>query len=178
MKSTSVKGTPCNFHGPAGGSIQATGNGFNPSLRPAGYAGRAGTVKDQFEGDQRGPDQVRAQSGLPPLGTPFQSQQGNPDETLITRSSGRYGVSPTAGIDLNDSNANGNGVAFDHISEARDYTPWNQPAMDSPVPDGKQMPQPDSADQLNALRNGQGKDFGAREQIPDQLLKVGGVMSR
>ena len=36
----------------------------------------------------------------------------------------------------------------------------------------------DTAGQLNALRNGQGEEFGAREQIPDQLLKVGGVMSR
>ena len=177
MKSTTVRGTPVNHYGPSAGGNTPGGEGFNPKAKPAGYAGRAGTVMDQFEGDQRGADQVRVQSGLPPLGTPYQSQQGNPDETLHTRSSGRYGVSTVNGADLNDAKF-GNGVVFDGISEAKDYTPWNQPAMDSPVPDGKQMPQPDSADQLNALRNGQGKEFGAREQIPDQLLTVGGVMSR
>ena len=172
MKPTTVRGTPVTFVGPKGAGV-SKGEGFAAKLVPDGYRRGAGTVPDQFEGDQ-------SQKIDPASGTAFRSQAGNPDKTLRVASSGRYGVSPGAGgVDMNDYRANGDGTILDGISEARDYTPWNAPAMDSPVPKGAQMPTPDGADRLNAIRNGVGDQYGDTDQIPDQLGRSpGGVMGR
>ncbi len=166
-KSKGIVGTPVNFIGPAGAAL-GNAEGRTPGV-PAGYSG---TVNRQFEGDQ-------SQQLNPRSGTPLQDRDSNPDQYMRIASSGRYGVSPGAGgVDMNNPNSNGNGVAFDKINRAKDYTPYNAPAMDSPVRDGKQMPLPDASIKTNAIRNGVGESFAANEATPDQLVKVGGVMSR
>jgi hypothetical protein len=165
MKQSSIRGTPIN---------RISDSGFRSGGKPAGYSG---TVNKQFEGDQSG----NRQEGIS-TGTPYESRHGNPGDARRTRSQGPYGEIDSNGQgNVNSPTSNGNGVLLDGISENRDYTPWGRDGadvMDSPVPAGKQMPQPDSANALNALRNGEGAYWGAREQIDDQLLRINGVMSR
>jgi hypothetical protein len=172
-KGTVVRGTPINSYGPNGGGVSAN-NGFNPQL-PMLNQVMDGTVNPQFRGDQTHKIDPRS-------GTPATHQTGNVDQASTLRFSGKYGVSPIAGgVDSNNPSSNGNGTILDHVSEARDYTPWlpiGQGVMDSPVALGAQMPAEDGSNQLNALRNGTGKTYSEKQQIPDELVKVGGVMSR
>ena len=167
-RSKGVHGTPVNFVGPAGAFVGSR-EGFTPGVA-SGLDGT--TTLRQYKGDQ-------SQQLNPRSGTPLQDRAGNPDEFMRTASSGRYGVSPGAGgVEMNSAVANGNGVLFDGVSEIRDYLPRPTAALDSPVPDGKQMPNTNSSDTLNALRNGSGKDYSGSKEIPDQIVSVGGVMSR
>lgn len=112
-------------------------------------------------------------------GTPLNSVKGNPDNAMRQVSNGKYGMvdTPAAGNQADHTN-NGNGVLFNGVSEGRDYLATQAGAMDSPVPAGAQMPNTNSADTLNALRNGSGKDYSGSKQIPDQILAAGGVLSR
>ena len=177
FRGTVVRGTPYTFKG--GNSREGMTHGGG---KPEGYAGRAGTVRDQYEGSRRGPDQVRTEmGGEKTLGTPFQSQDGNGPEYRRVRSDNKFGeVVSEGGINHNIPEQNGNGVILDRISEDRDYVPWGgeDAVMDSPVPQGAQRPSPGSANDLNALRNGEGSYWSRNEQIKDQILANGGVLSR
>lgn len=131
----------------------------------------------------RGPNGDPGYGGMTPgsygSGTPVNSTHGNADNSMRQVSSGMYGMvdTPAAGNQA-DHNNNGNGVLFNGVSEGRDYLASPAAAMDSPVPDGKQMPNTNLADSLNALRNGSGKDYSGSKQIPDQIVSAGGVLSR
>src|ERR1700687_603226 len=103
---TTVRGTPINHVGPSAALVGGK-EGYGASGSPPGYDGQ--TTKDQYRGT--GFDTTQGP------GTPYNTQQGNPDEAMRTASSGRYGVSPGAGgVDMNDPKANGDGVVFDHTS--------------------------------------------------------------
>jgi hypothetical protein len=169
-----VHGTPVN-------TIRSGGAGINPG-KPAGFKTGAQTVPDRFEGAQRGNRQVEADNGWPAnsLGSTYNSDAGNPGDASRTRLADRYGknVSGAGPIDMNDPKANGNGVMFDGVKQSHDYTATPADVMDSPVPKGAQKPQDDASIELNEIRNGVGKDYGANDVIEDSLLKADGVMAR
>lgn len=173
-KSKVVYGTPVN-------SIRSGASGINPG-KPAGFNTGAQTVPDIFEGDQRGNRQVEKENGWPAnsLGSTYNSDPGNPGDASRTRLADRYGKNRSGAgpIDMNDPKANGNGVIFDGVSRARDYTATPSDVMDSPVPKGAQQPQDDASIKLNELRNGEGSYWGADDAIEDSLLKGGGTLSR
>lgn len=102
-------------------------------------------------------------------GTPVNSKRGNPDNAKRLVSRDKYGMveTPAAGVQAMNT-SNGNGVLFDGVSEMNDYLPTPAASLDSPVPLGKQMPSTHSADS--------GRSGG--KQIPDQILKLNGILSR
>ena len=173
MKSRSVWGTPENH------IRSGSGNSINPG-KPAGYDGGSGTVRNQFEGDQRGNKQVREQGNLPPLGTEYQSDRGNPSGASTTRADHRYGVVlGENGQDLNNPSSNGNGVLFDGVTRDTGYRANPQPPnLDSPVPGGSQKPARDGPITLADLRSGVGEYWGRGDGPKDSLLENGGVMSK
>jgi hypothetical protein len=151
-KGTVVRGTPVNH-------ISAdNGQGFTSAGKPAGFQG---TVNGQFAGDQ-------SQQPNPKSGTPLQSRSVNDD---LQKS---HPVARNGGNFLNDADAL-KGVVFGGVASSRDNIPTPADVMDSPVPAGAQRPDTDSQAKLNALRNGQGKDYNAEAAIPDHF---NGVMSR
>ena len=175
MKSTTVKGTPVNRISPAGAFI-GNREGFNAKMKPDGYSGRSGVVKDQYEGDRRGPDQVRAQGNLPPLGTPYESNTGNPDEAIRTRADHRYGiVLGENGQDMNNPSSNGDGVVFDGMAREKGYQPRDAATLDSPVMDTAPWFDTRTIRQENAAHMGANT---SPTLIEDDLVRAGGVMSK
>ena len=164
MKSSSVRGTPIR-------SISAdNGQGFNSRPKPGGLSG---TVNRQFEGDQK----INRQEGIS-TGTPYQSGSVNDDLPPKTTRS-KYGMvdTPAAG-DQAQHTSNGNGVLFNGVEQSNDYLPNLKDVMDSPVPEGAQMPQDDASLKLNEIRNGKGSYWGSDDAIQDSIVKAGGVISR
>lgn len=161
MKSSTVRGTPIN-------SIS------NPGYNQTGLKNFDGVVNKQFEGDQS----QQPQSGS---GTPYNSKNGNPaDAKSAGVGSGAKGgiVLSENGINMNAPESNGTGVVFDGVTEARDYVPPAAATMDSPVPSGAQKPIIGSGNEINQLKSGEGSAIGRGGQIKDQMLEMGGVMSR
>jgi hypothetical protein len=162
-------GTPVNVI-KSGGSGRAAG-------KPGGYAGAAGTVRDTFEGDQKGPRQVAAQmSGKQDLGTPYQSVAGNPgDASRIAHGTGFYGVDAVeGGQNMNDASSNGNGTILDHMSRETQYQPRSPAMIDSPVPGNAPFFDSRTINDENRAHAGRGNEATAN----DRLLPIGGVMSR
>lgn len=129
------------------------GQGFNPTKTPESAAG----------------------------GTPLNNAIVNDDDQkTVSRDNHGVVIDTQAGVDMNNPESNGNGVLFNGVVEGKDYTPWGNEnsVLDSPVPQGAQRPSQNSSNLVNAVHNGTGKDFAANQQIPDQILKVGGVISR
>ena len=160
MKSRVVQGTPVTR------ISRDNGQGFNGSTKPAGFAG---TQSTQFMGDSTG-----ARTGVA-AGTPYNSAAKNDDKRPKTTHAKMGIVLSENGINMSDPTANGDGVVFDGVSRNSDRLATPSDVMDSPVPMGAQRPAVDSVKQLNALRNGTGKDYAASQAIPD---KFAGVMSR
>ena len=161
MKSSTVRGTPIN-------KID------NPGFTASKPGGMNGTVNTHFQGDQS--QQPQAGSG-----TPYASRNGNPDQARRVAEGGspKGGVVLSEnGINMNAPESNGNGVVLDGVTKEKDYTPWNEPAMDSPVPTGAQRPLESSMNIINAMVSGNGKDYSGSKVIPDNLMETGGVMSR
>ena len=167
MRSTTVRGTPIN-------SMKAGNTEGQMARKPAGMNG---TVNRQFEGDQKGNDQVRGQmEGKGRLGTEYTSQGGNGPETMRVRSHDRYGMVRDENGDQNNPKDNGNGVLFDGVMENHGMRPGNQPqTMDSPVPEGAQRPISNAPHILNNLRSGEGEYYGAGDGPPNHF---NGVMTR
>jgi hypothetical protein len=162
-KSKGIHGTPYNFVGPAG-ALVGNREGFTPGI-PKGYQGGAGTVLDQFEGDQSAQPNPRS-------GTPYQDRDGNPDESMRTAFAGRYGVSPGAGgVDMNDPKANGNGVLFDGMSRANALDAGGPATTDSPV--SRDAPTFSGRDMVveNQAHLGTGNELAV-----GTLLEIGGTM--
>jgi hypothetical protein len=167
----SVRGTPVN-HVNSRGALIGNKEGFGsvPPRLPKGYSG---TVNQQFEGDQKGNQQVGIAGG-----TPARSELGNPDEALRVRADHRYGVSAGAGgQDYNNPASNGNGVVFDDMSRSAGYTPPNAATMDSPVAKGSPVFDTHNIRAENLAHLGQGVG-AAPSQAGDDLVKIGGVMGK
>lgn len=162
MKSSSVRGTPVR-------SISANnGQGFNNGGKPAGMSG---TVSRQFEGDQKG----NAQVGIA-TGTPYQSSSVNDDKAPKTARA-KYGMVTDQNGDQASPTSNGNGTLFDGVSREGAYLPPAAGAMDSPVTHGAPALNPGAIRVENLAHLGQG--IGASpSQASDEILKIGGVMSR
>lgn len=160
MKSTSVRGTPVT-------SIKASNTEGQRAGKPAGMNG---TVNKQFEGDQRFQENPRA-------GTPYNSQDGNGPETRVVRSQGKYGMVTDENGDQNNPKDNGNGVLLDGISREAGYTPRDERTMDSPVHEGAPRFNTSFIKQENLAHLGQGIG-AAPSQASDEILAIGGVMSR
>lgn len=174
FRGTVVRGTPYTFKGGNNREGMTHGGG-----KPDGYAGRAGTVRDQYEGSGKGPEQVRAEmSGEKTLGTPFQSQDGNGPEYRRVRSDNKFGeVVSENGINHNIPEQNGNGVILD-VSEREGRHARPEQTMDSPVPMGAQAPIRDEPDVLNDLHSGVGSYWGRNDGPKARILENNGVMSR
>jgi len=167
----SVRGTQVNHVNSRGAFIgNKEGFGSVPPRLPKGYSG---TVNQQYEGDQKGNQQVGIAGG-----TPARSELGNPDEASRVRFQGRYGVSPGGGgNDYNNPAANGNGVVLDGMSREEGYTPPNAATLDSPVRAGSPVFDTRTIRDENVAHLGQG--IGARpSQAADDLVKIGGVMGK
>ena len=175
FRGTVVRGTPYTFKGGNNREGMTHGGG-----KPEGYAGRAGVVRDQYEGSGHGPGQVRAEmSGEKTLGTPYQSLDGNGPEYRRVRSDNKFGeVVSENGINHNIPEQNGNGVVLDGISMERSYLTRGEQTMDSPVPTGAQRPIPDEARDINNLHSGEGEYWGKGDGPKDHILANDGVMSR
>ena len=166
LSKTVVHGTPVNHVGPAGAFI-----GGREGYSPGKPQGMDQTVHENYRSDNRG------YQPNPAGGTPYNSQVGNPDEARrVAQGTGRYGVVLSEnGQDHNDPKANGSGTILDGADRyANGYMPKAAPTLDSPVPrnapvfDGSFIPREDAA------HEGTSNEAGAR----DDLIKVGGVMSR
>jgi hypothetical protein len=155
--------------GPAGAFIGAReGYAAKMPVKPMGYNG---TVNSQFEGDQSG----NRQTGLN-TGTPFNSEQGNPDEASRVRFQGRYGViDVNGGQDMNSPSSNGNGVVLDGMNREKGYQPRDTKQLDSPVPSGAPFFDTRTIAEENRAHLG-GDEFNTVDL--DDLGKMGGVMSR
>jgi hypothetical protein len=159
-------GTPVN-------SIKAP---LNQGMRAGTPSGMQGTVNRQFQGDQRG----NRQEGIS-TGTPYVSRDGNSPEARRVASQGHYGhvVDTATREDMNDPRSNGDGVVLDGMSQ--DYgDPTHKPTMDSPVPTHAPVFQTRHILEENAahLGSGSGKTAPNAANARDNLLNVGGVMSR
>jgi len=166
MKRTTIRGTPINHVGPSGAFV-GNREGYGAASSPPGYDGQ--TTKDQF----RGTGMSTAQGP----GTPYNSQPGNPDETLRTASSGRYGIVRSEnGQDHNNSSSNGTGVLLDGTSDVDNgYLAAPAQTLDSPVP--ARAPRFDPKDILTENLAHLGKDQ-PETLVEGDLVKIGGVMSR
>ena len=164
MKSSSVRGTPY---------TRVSNTRTEGMMHGAKPKGMSGTVNKQFEGDQKGNRQVGVAQG-----TPYQSQDGNSDEFMRTRSNGKYGVvmDPAAG-NLADPAANGNGTILDGMSREMGYTPMPAATMDSPVMTGAPHFDTRMIRAENLAHMGQGIG-AAPSQSGDDILAIGGVISR
>lgn len=164
MRPTTVRGTPVR-------SISAdNGQGFTNSGKPAGYSG---TVPKAYEGDQ-------SAKVNPKSGTPYNSSSKNDDKAPKT-SSGWYGevIDTQTGTNMNEPESNGNGVIFDGVTRAAGYRAGSQPqTLDSPVPEGAQLPVQDAPVVLANIRSGVGKAWGYGSGPGDNFQTMGGVMSR
>lgn len=162
MKQSSVRGTPVT-------SISRNnGQGWlSPGAKPAGYSG---TVNKQFEGDQKGNNQVGIASG-----TPYQTASIN-DDIQPAPNRSKYGIVLSEnGMNMADPKQNGNGVLFDGVSREHGYLAPDAHTMDSPVPQGAPHFDTRTIAQENIAHLGVGAVPG-REA--DDILSIGGVISR
>jgi hypothetical protein len=134
----------------------------------------SGTVNKQFEGDQKGNQQIGIATG-----TPAHHTLGNPDEASRVRFQGPYGVSPGGGgNDYNNPAANGNGVVLDGMGRGEGYTPPNAATMDSPVGKGAPVFDTHNIRAENIAHLGQGTGAQPSQAADDLRAIQGGVMSR
>jgi len=160
-------------------TVRSGGAGIKPQ-RPAGYETGAQTVRDQFEGSQKGNDQARAEmSGNTGIGTVYNSDAGNPGDASRTRSDHRYGVTDVnGGQDMNNPSSNGNGVILDGMNRDKGYAPTPTRMMDSPVRDDAPFFDTSTIHDENLGRMGRGKGVSP-DQVEDDLVGIdGGVLSR
>jgi hypothetical protein len=164
MKSTTVRGTP----------YRKIENTANEGISPRTPAGNRGTV-----------DKMNSEPGIrtgpQPRGTPYQSQAGNSDEFSRVASQGKYGhvVDTATGENMNDPRSNGDGVILDDM--ATDYNdPRHAPTIDSPVSPEAPIFETRTIAEENAAHLGRGRGSTApnRANATDDLLAIGGVMSR
>ncbi len=169
MKSKGTIGTPVNYIGPRG-SMAGQKEGYGAG-NPADYSGKSVNPNFAEPGIKTGPQGA---------GTPANYQRGNPDEARAVRLQHPYGlVISENGQDHNSARSNGDGVILDHM--AKDYeNPLPAPQIDSPVP--REAPVFDtsqiSTENRAHLGVGSGKAAPTPAMARDDLLKIGGVMSR
>jgi hypothetical protein len=158
-----------NHVGPAGALI-----GNREGFTPGTPQGTKSTVLDQFRGSG-------INTAPNPVGTPLQDVDGNPDETRrVAEGTGRYGVVLSEnGQDHNNFASNGDGVILDKMS--KDYADAaHKPTLDSPVPREAPLFETDNIIEENRAHLGKGSGPTAPndDMSRDDLMKIGGVMSR
>lgn len=166
MKSSTVRGTPVRFIGPAGSGV--IGGGHEGFRQGSHLPGMSGTVNRQFEGDQSSQPNARS-------GTPYQDREGNPDEFKRVASHGPKGgvVISENGLNHNDPASTGAGVILASQGPGHMNNPAGAPAMDSPVPAHAPQFQTEAMVAENRAHLGTGNEIAT-----GTLLEVGGVMSR
>jgi hypothetical protein len=135
--------------------------------KPAGYTG---TVNNQYKGE----------SATPRGGTPYTSRDGNPPGAKRVASHGaKMGevIDTATGENFSNPLSNGVGVVLGQITREADYFPQPAGVMDSPVPNGAPTFRAGSMRAENVAHLGQGIG-AAPSQASDEILKIGGVMSR
>jgi len=167
---TVVRGTPTNHVGPAGALIGGR-EGYSPG-KPAGLEG---TQPSGFTAEQSG------YRPNPRGGTAYNSDLGNPDEaSRVAEGTGRYGkVISEGGQDHKNFASNGDGVVLDKMSKDS-ADPAHQPTLDSPVPRHAPIFETDNiiAENIAHLGKGSGPTAPNDDMGRDDLMKIGGVLSR
>lgn len=158
MKGSTVRGTPVRHV-----TVGARGEGE----RAGKPSGMEGTVHEQYSSDKRG-YQSDSRSG-----TPYHSEDGNPPNSRREVIRSTNAESSDHG-NQNDPHSNGPGVMLDVGDYGTGYAPRDEPTMDSPVP--RHAPVFGTGFIETEDRAHMGK--GAENQARDDLLKIGGVMSR
>jgi len=154
--------------------IRSGGAGINPQ-KPQGFAARAGTVPDQFEGSDRGPRQVEAETGQK-YATPYHSDRGNPGDAIKLRADGTLCESVGGdGASLSTPDGSGGATMFDGMDRVKGYQPRDSRTTDSPVPERAPWFDTRTIAEENRAHLG-GDEFG--RIAGDDIVKIDGVMSR
>jgi hypothetical protein len=160
-----VRGTPVTHIGPSGAA----------SIAPGKPADMNGTTPQGYSSESKG----YRDTEFPNRGTEYQSDAGNPgDASRTAEGTGRYGmVLSENGQDHNNPASNGRGVILDRADDYNTgYGPQDKPTMDSPVP--RDAPVFDAGFIRTEDRAHMGRGSDAEGTASDDLMKVGGVMSR